>query len=142
MVRKIHYAKFITNFSKYLFSFHKSGNFYFLAKKFQEVISTGTKIKSPKFYRADSLQKNVTFTREPCGIDGEPSALFGKKISQTPNSFCSHTINEFPRVRKHKWWKTRKEIYMLQEYSRLPLMSGKHRSPIDFKPWFLAFLLF
>lgn len=75
--------------------FKKTATFLFNWETVQEAISTETKIKSPKSFREDSLGENVTFTREPCGIGGEPSALFGKKISQTPNSFCLHTINEF-----------------------------------------------
>jgi len=34
--------------------------------------------------------EHVTFTREPWGIAGEPSALFGRNISHTPKSFCSN----------------------------------------------------
>jgi hypothetical protein len=31
--------------------------------------------------------RKYTFTREPWGIAGDPSALLGRKISQTPYSF-------------------------------------------------------
>ena len=50
----------------------------------------------------DSTKKVVTFTREPWGIGGEPSALFGKKISHTPKSFCSQTTNKF-HVKQCPW---------------------------------------
>lgn len=41
------------------------------------------------------MQKETTFTREPWGIAGEPSALLGKKISQTPKSLCLQIGNAF-----------------------------------------------
>lgn len=59
-------------------------------------------LKRKAFCKAFNFsRRSITLTRDPWGIGGEPSALFGKKISQTPNSFCSHKSLE--KLLNSKW---------------------------------------